>query len=63
MNTNETLHTSALLRKHQLLVLQTGWGIKARFTYVDWQTNRPANPDRIAKFLEEENALSIQNTL
>jgi hypothetical protein len=53
MSTNETLHTDALLRKHQLLVLQKGFGDAATFEYVDWQTHKPAGPKRIAAFEKE----------
>jgi len=45
-----TLHTDSLLRKHHLLVLQTGWGDDATFEYVDWKTNKPASKKRIAAF-------------
>jgi hypothetical protein len=50
-----TLHTSSLLRKHQLLVLQEGWGDEATFSYVDWITHKPASRKRIAAFEQEDN--------
>ena len=53
----EVLHTSSLLRKHQLLVLQQGSGDRAKFSYVDWVSNRPAGKKRIAAFEQEEASL------
>ena len=52
---NEIMHTDSLLRKHQMLVLQKGFGDDAIFTYVDWITNRPVSKKRIAAFELEDN--------
>lgn len=54
----EVMHTSSLLRKHQMLVLQEGSGKTARFTYIDWMTFRPAGRKRIAAFEKEDAELS-----
>ena len=56
----EMLHTSSLLRKHQLLVLQTGEGDEAIFDYVDWQTHRLAGKKRVVAFENEEDSLALQ---
>jgi hypothetical protein len=53
-DTDCTLHTSSLLRKHHLLVLQEGWGDDAMFTLIDWMTYRPASKKRIAAFEKED---------
>ena len=53
VDTDCTLHTSSLLRKHRLLVLQEGWGDDATFTLVDWVTHKPASKKRIAAFEQE----------
>jgi hypothetical protein len=49
-----TIHTSSLLRKHRLVLIQNGEGAKATFNLVDWMSHRPASAKRESAFLEEQ---------
>ena len=57
-NENVTMHTSPLLRKHGMLVRQTGWGDDAKFAYVDWQTYRRVSKVRREAFEDEDTKVS-----
>jgi hypothetical protein len=46
-------HTDELLRKHGMLVRQTGWDDGAKFAYVDWQTHKPVSKARRDAFEDE----------
>lgn len=46
-------HTDSLLRKHQLLIRQTG---NDKFDLVDWLTYRPVSEKRAAAYLKEDAA-------
>lgn len=43
-------HTDKILRQHQLVVKQEGWGLEAKFSLVDWESHRPASKARIEKY-------------
>lgn len=47
-------HTDELLRRHRLLVRQTGFGKKAVYDLVDWQTHRRVSRKREDAFLADE---------
>ena len=52
------LHTDSVLRKHGLLLVQDGEPPKAKFSYVDWISHRPAAKKRIDAF--EDDAFSSE---
>lgn len=45
------LHTDKTLRKHKLLVKQTGFGRASTFVVIDWKTHRPASAKRVSAFM------------
>ena len=47
-------HTDSLLRKHQVLVEQKGFGKKAKFRLVDWTTYRPVSQKRENAYFKED---------
>jgi hypothetical protein len=57
-NTDYTRHSDWVLTKHNLAILQTGWGDDATFTYIDYFSGRPASKKRIAAFERESDAIS-----
>jgi hypothetical protein len=46
-------HTSEVLRKHQLLVKQEGFGEDCKLSIVDWETREPASEERENKYLSQ----------
>lgn len=53
-STDYTLHSDSLLTRHELAVLQAGWGDDATFTVVDYFTHKPASAKRIVAWEKED---------
>lgn len=53
-NDDVLYHTDSLLRKHQVLVEQKGFGDKAKFRLVDWVTCKPVSQARENAYFKED---------